>query len=187
MLFRKICFPKNLKLSFKKNLLTFTNIRKKKIILPINEFLKICFKNRILYIFFVNSFRSKKFMHKKLLQILTSLTLHIQQAVFSLLKKGFFSYLFLNGLGFKAEKMVFERSIILTLGRCHPLKKRIPYGIELFTPKESFILITSSFKQILHNYLKRFQNLKYPDAYKNKGFLIEEKFSLKKKIKKNKI
>lgn len=123
-------------------------------------------------LFLINySFFSLKFMNFMFFYIFNSIQTN-------LIKSFFCHFIFLNliGLGFKVFK--YKNFLIFKLGFSHFLKIKIPKEIDIFSRYRSSLILYSSNKNILFNYLKLIYNLKSFNFYKGKGFSLLRKSNI---------
>ena len=81
-------------------------------------------------------------------------------------KYGYYCYLLTKGVGFKFWKNA--NRIHMDLGFTHYLSFEVPQLIKV-TVKKTRLLLFSTDRQQLFNYVYFLRNTKYPDPYKGKG------------------
>jgi len=138
-------------------------------------------KKRLLYIKSLEQSHSKicgNFFKKILAKEIGRLS-RVLNIAFSLVKVPK-NFAFLIGLGYKFE---FSKNMIfLKLGFSHNLKILVPFGIQVFIPKENILLLKSSSKENLNTFMHILQKYKKPDQYKNKGVILNWQIIRNKKI-----
>ena len=92
--------------------------------------------------------------------------------------------LYLNGLGFKVNKI--NNSLVFKLGYSHDIIMDIPKGIEVSIVKMVQIIIYGSNWEKLTQYAHSIKRLKRVEPYKGKGILLKNEEILRKEGKKNK-
>lgn len=88
-----------------------------------------------------------------------------------------------KGLGFKINVET-EKLLTFKIGLSHIISLEIPVYISKVTVKKKDIVFESNDKILLGDFVEKIYRLKYPDAYKGKGFLIPGKIKKLKEIKK---
>lgn len=94
---------------------------------------------------------------------------------------GFKNYLRLVGVGYRWQ--VIGNKLELKLGFSHPILLDIPSKLVVKCKKVTMML-KSTDKQKLNEFISVLQHLKYPDPYKGKGILLKNQKVLKKQGKK---
>lgn len=94
---------------------------------------------------------------------------------------GFKSYLKLVGVGYRWQ--VVDNKLELKLGFSHPILLDIPSKL-VVKCKKLTMMLKSTDKQKLNEFVSVLQHLKYPDPYKGKGILVKNQKVLKKQGKK---
>ena len=106
----------------------------------------------------------------------------IENALFGL-RFHYTVFINLEGIGYKVSKQDSE-VLRLKLGFSHDLIVPIPNQILCYCPRETSILLRSSSKDLLGNFVSGLERLRFPDVYDNKGLIIKGKILNKKKIRK---
>ena len=83
------------------------------------------------------------------------------------LSKGFERKLSLVGVGYRAA--VQGKTLNLTLGFSHPVVLTIPENVDIKTPSQTEIVITSHDKQLLGQVVSKIRAYRPPECYKGKG------------------
>ena len=76
----------------------------------------------------------------------------------------------LKGLGLKINYSISTKSLNFKLGYSHLLFIQIPPGVDLVKIGKNYIILSSFDLSLLGNFLSKVQHLRFPDAYKGKGF-----------------
>lgn len=181
MLINNTYIPAKLAAKSKKNKVIFES-KIEKISVKIPQIFIVSFKKRYLFLSLncIYLIKNKKYL-KNIVSSYFTLKKKIVEILFGL-TKVFVLSVFLLGLGFKCEQE--KNNMLLKLGYSHNIKIKIPNYMKIFLPKENIVLIKSSIKEKLNSFLKLIQNKKFPDLYKNKGFIIKGEILRKKKLKK---
>lgn len=99
--------------------------------------------------------------------------------------QGFYSKIYLKGIGYKLEFSTDKTSLILYLGFSHKIIKPIPKEISCKILHNTELLIFGSEKQKVTQFAAEIRKCKAPDVYKGKGVLYEnENIKLKESKKK---
>ena len=97
-------------------------------------------------------------------------------------KDGFKEELEVNGVGYRAS--VKGKYLNLTLGKSHNTKIEIPEDVKVETPKQTVILLESSDKQKLGQYVATIRSQRPPEPYKGKGIRRKGEYVQRKEGKK---
>lgn len=156
-------------------------------IVKYNSALRLCFDKRggLLITYSLNFLTSSRLTKQKIRTFLPALILTLKkklEQVFYGLSLGFIKKFDIIGVGFKA--FIDKSLLFLKLGFSHDILFSVPVGIEIFLPKENLIIIKSFSKSFLGAFIFKLQKSRFPDPYKNKGILCQEKSVKKKKLKK---
>ena len=81
--------------------------------------------------------------------------------------EGFKKVLEIVGVGYRAE--ISDRTLLLSLGFSHPVRYKIPDGVEVRVEKATTITISGINKQKVGQVASEIRSIKPPDAYKGKG------------------
>lgn len=182
----KIKIPKIVSLEFIGKILKIANT-KEEFFLQIFPMCDLLRKKDFLYLYFnfdyflfkvTSGNKTKQSQH---IASMITLKKKIEQLFFGL-STGFSSQLILEGIGYRVT--CDSSTLFFKLGFSHPVKIPIPRRIKVFCFKETQLLLKSSSKNRLRNFVLGIQHIKKPDVYKNKGILFKEKQSCKKKFKK---
>ncbi|MDC0864443.1 50S ribosomal protein L6 [Rickettsiaceae bacterium] len=95
---------------------------------------------------------------------------------------GFQEELEVNGVGYRAS--VKGNYLNLTLGKSHNTKIEIPADIKVTTPKQNIIVLDSSDKEKLGQYVATIRNQRPPEPYKGKGIRRKGEYVQRKEGKK---
>ena len=92
--------------------------------------------------------------------------------------EGFKIDLQLVGVGYRAKAA--GKSLDLSLGFSHPVKVEMPEGVEVQTPSQTEVVLTSADKQLVSQVAANIRRLRPPEPYKGKGIrYFGEQISLK--------
>lgn len=92
--------------------------------------------------------------------------------------EGFERKLELRGVGYRAKAA--GKSLDLSLGFSHPVKVEMPEGVEVQTPSQTEVVLTSADKQLVSQVAANIRRLRPPEPYKGKGIrYFGEQISLK--------
>ncbi|WP_343192092.1 50S ribosomal protein L6 [Buchnera aphidicola (Formosaphis micheliae)] len=81
---------------------------------------------------------------------------------------GFVKILQLIGVGYRVS-LVNETVINMLLGYSHPIKYKLPYGIQAKITSPTEIIITGADKQLVGQVAANLRSYRVPEAYKGKG------------------
>lgn len=104
----------------------------------------------------------------------------VQQKIRGVLS-GFKNYLRLVGVGYRWQ--VTGNKLDLKLGFSHTIFLNIPSKL-VVKCKKLTMMLKSTDKQLLNEFISVLQHLKYPDPYKGKGILVKNQKFIKKQGKK---
>jgi large subunit ribosomal protein L6 len=91
--------------------------------------------------------------------------------------KGFQKQLEIQGIGYKAN--LEGRDLILEVGFSHPVRMKIPQGLEVSVSK-NIITVTGIDKQLVGEFAAQIRKVRPPEPYKGKGIrYLGEKIKLK--------
>jgi len=85
--------------------------------------------------------------------------------------EGFTKKLVIVGTGYRAA--LEGRTLVVSAGYSHPVKKEIPQGLEVQLPKNTEIVISGSDKQVLGQFAAEIRQIRKPEPYKGKGIAYE--------------
>jgi ribosomal protein L6P/L9E len=186
--FKRIKIPQSIKIEFfNGGLLLRISDKKEEFFLKTPKLFEIkivreCDHAERFWLFFFFKFKFLLNLAKNLKSFLVIFKKMLQQFFFGI-SVGFCKQVLFIGVGFKVVLGSFE-ALFLKLGFSHLKKMVIPKGIKVFCIKETHVLLKSSSKDLIENFVLKIQNLKKLDVYKNKGVLIKGKTLRKKKFKK---
>jgi len=92
--------------------------------------------------------------------------------------EGFSKNLEIHGVGYRAE--VKGKTVVLSLGRTHPVEYPIPEGIRIVVDKNTRISVSGIDRQQVGQVAAELRGLRPPDVYKLKGIRYENE-ALRKK------
>lgn len=122
----------------------------------------------------LSSFFSKSNLKKD-----SSLSSHLFQKSIVSVSFGFVNRLSFIGVNFRVES-IDKNFIKLKLGFSHFVLIPIPFYIEVFSPKKTFLILKCLDKHLLKQFCSKICSFKSPDIYKGKGiFYKNQKLSLK--------
>lgn len=99
------------------------------------------------------------------------------------LKTPFEAKISLEGVGYSVELK--EGQLILKVGYSHPVNVAVPDGIVATLPNKKNVVIRSSSKEMLGQFAKVLEKVKYPNVYTRQGVHILGKYyRVKKYVKK---
>lgn len=81
--------------------------------------------------------------------------------------KGFSKTLELVGVGFRAQTS--SNVLTLSLGFSHPIKYKLPKGVDVETPSNTVVLIKGIDKQLVGQVAAEIRGMRAPEPYKGKG------------------
>ncbi len=81
--------------------------------------------------------------------------------------KGYVRELDVNGVGYRAE--VKGRTLVLTLGFCHPVELELPQGVDCSVDKNTHIVLKSANKEAVGQFAAEVRGVRPPEPYKGKG------------------
>lgn len=96
--------------------------------------------------------------------------------------EGFTKQLEIEGIGFRAQ--LEGRELALNLGFSHPLRYKIPQGIDIKIEKQVRVAISGADRQMVGQVAAEIRGLRPPDVYKGKGVRYAGEFIKKKAGKK---
>jgi len=131
------------------------------------------------YIYLINCFKNKN-ESKKYLNLYTSLL----KTNLKGLSQKFKINLFLNGIGYKVQKI--DNILYFKLGYSHEIKVNIPPYIDILILKPTQILFYGTDWNKLTQYVHNIKRLRKIEPYKGKGILLKNETILRKEGKKNK-
>tara|TARA_B100000989_G_scaffold291573_1_gene266214 strand:- start:1693 stop:2232 length:540 start_codon:yes stop_codon:yes gene_type:complete len=100
------------------------------------------------------------------------------------LEKPFKKQLVLKGLGFKADVLNDSSLLELKLGFSSLIKLKIPKNEVLVTVNKNILTLEGFDSVAVGNFANKIRSLKFPDAYKGKGFWYKNEVRSLKEIKK---
>lgn len=80
---------------------------------------------------------------------------------------GFERKLEMRGVGYRAKAA--GKVLDLTVGFSHPVKMEMPAGVEVQTPSQTEIVLTSADKQLVAQIAANIRKIRPPEPYKGKG------------------
>ena len=80
---------------------------------------------------------------------------------------GFERKLELKGVGYRAKAS--GKVLDLSVGFSHPVKMEMPAGVEVKTPTQTEIVLTSADKQLVSQVAANIRRIRPPEPYKGKG------------------
>lgn len=92
--------------------------------------------------------------------------------------QGFSKNLEIHGVGYRAE--IKGKTVVLSLGRTHPVEYPIPEGIRIAVEKNTRIAVSGINRQQVGQVAAELRGLRPPDVYKLKGIRYENE-ALRKK------
>jgi large subunit ribosomal protein L6 len=95
---------------------------------------------------------------------------------------GFEKRLQLVGVGYRAQMQ--GKDINLTLGFSHPVKYKLPDGVDGETPSQTEIILKSASKQLLGQAAAEIRGFRPPEPYKGKGVRYADEYVRRKEAKK---
>ena len=95
---------------------------------------------------------------------------------------GFEKRLQLVGVGYRAQMQ--GKNINLTLGFSHPVKYKLPEGVDGETPSQTEIVLKSANKQLLGQAAAEIRSIRPPEPYKGKGVRYADEHVRRKEAKK---
>lgn len=95
---------------------------------------------------------------------------------------GFEKRLQLVGVGYRAQ--IQGKEINLTLGFSHPVKYKLPDGVDGETPSQTEIVLKSADKQLLGQAAAEIRGFRPPEPYKGKGVRYADEHVRRKEAKK---
>ncbi len=81
--------------------------------------------------------------------------------------EGYKKELEIEGVGYKAQSS--GKKLVLNLGFSHPIEYVVPEGIEIKTPKPTFIIVTGTDRQKVGQVAAEIRHFHEPEPYKGKG------------------
>ncbi len=174
---KKIKIPKNTKVSFENlnNIILISGLYGESEI-KINSNIEITINSDFITI----SSKENKKEFKKYLGLYNSLIKSQLKGISQKFKVN----LFLNGIGFKVNKV--ENQLIFKLGYSHDIILEIPSDINVSLLKSTQIILYSSDWGKLTQFAHIIKKLKEVEPYKGKGILLKNETVLRKEGKKNK-
>ncbi len=97
--------------------------------------------------------------------------------------EGFTEELEVNGVGYRA--MIKGPYLNLSLGKSHNTKIQIPANIQVETPKQNIVILTSADKQQLGQFAANIIKQRPPEPYKGKGIKKKGQYVQRKEGKKS--
>jgi len=92
--------------------------------------------------------------------------------------EGFERKLEMRGVGYRAKAS--GKVLDLTVGFSHPVKMEMPAGVEVKTPTQTEIVLSSADKQLVSQVAANIRRIRPPEPYKGKGIrYVGEQISLK--------
>lgn len=92
--------------------------------------------------------------------------------------EGFERKLEMRGVGYRAKAS--GKVLDLTVGFSHPVKMEMPVGVEVQTPSQTEIVLSSADKQLVSQVAANIRKIRPPEPYKGKGIrYVGEHISLK--------
>ena len=98
-------------------------------------------------------------MHGTARQLINNMVVGVSQ--------GFERTLEIVGVGYNAK--VEDKSLVLAIGFCHPVKMAIPEGLQIETPRPTIIVIRGIDKQMVGQFAAEVRRVRPPEPYKGKG------------------
>jgi large subunit ribosomal protein L6 len=91
---------------------------------------------------------------------------------------GFERKLEMRGVGYRAKAS--GKTLDLTVGFSHPVKMEMPAGVEVKTPTQTEIVLSSADKQLVSQIAANIRSIRPPEPYKGKGIrYVGEHIALK--------
>jgi len=76
----------------------------------------------------------------------------------------------LKGLGFKISFSRDTKTLTFKLGYSHLILLEVPNGVDLIKVGKNYLILSGVEPVLLGNFITSIQRLRFPDAYKGKGF-----------------
>jgi large subunit ribosomal protein L6 len=85
--------------------------------------------------------------------------------------EGFTKKLIITGVGYRAA--LEGRTLVVSAGYSHQVRKEIPQGLEVALPKNTEVVISGSDKQTVGQFAAEIRQIRKPEPYKGKGIAYE--------------
>jgi len=85
--------------------------------------------------------------------------------------EGFTKKLIITGVGYRAA--LEGRTLVVSAGYSHQVRKEIPQGLEVALPKNTEVVISGSDKQTVGQFAAEVRQIRKPEPYKGKGIAYE--------------
>ena len=117
----------------------------------------------------------------KLARALHGTTRQLIQNMVQGVSAGFERKLEIIGVGYNAKTD--KKNLVMQIGFCHPVEMPIPAGLEIETPKPTFITVRGVDKQKVGQFAAEIRSVRPPEPYKGKGIRYVGEFVRRKQAK----
>lgn len=159
----------------------FLSLNGRMMFVSLNEKLKLSLlDSKILKLEF-SMLKVNKRRVEQLISILYSNKRDLENAIFGL-SFGFVTRIRLEGIGYKAK--VENSTLKFKLGYSHDIVVKIPPNIKVSVFRDTALVLKSFSRKSIGIFKAHLERFRVPNAYDNKGVVIEGKIYQKKKVKK---
>ncbi len=85
---------------------------------------------------------------------------------------GYAKKLEINGVGYNAK--IEGADLVLTLGFSHPVRRKVPTGLNVTCPSQTTIVVEGCDKQMVGEFAANVRRLRPPEPYKGKGIKYDD-------------